>query len=204
MGKIAALILFCATLFAHAQADFGILAIEPRVAAGGGACSTIHETGGNTGGGADREIGQQTINKYQATWFRATNSATLCSVSLKLKAVGSPTMTLTARIYSYSSGSSGTVDSPLGTASDVVNSSTVTASYTMINFPNLSASIVAGTDYCLVIAVSSVDVSNYLHWDVGGDGNFSGHNTEWRSDDGVTWTQNDIVDLSQGVFNLYK
>lgn len=36
MGKITALILFAFTLFARAQADFGLLAIEPNVAAGGG------------------------------------------------------------------------------------------------------------------------------------------------------------------------
>lgn len=91
--------------------------------------------------------------------FTANNTSTRCKITVKMLKVGSPAGTLTACIYTNSSGVPGT---QIGTCSDAVNTSTLSTSEGDITFSNVSANVTDTTQYKLVIKSSQHnDWSNY-------------------------------------------
>jgi hypothetical protein len=127
--------------------------------AGGGGLPK--DTQNNTTTGSNT-VANATLETYHASYFVAGSSYTATSINLRLGKVGSPTMNLTAYIYSDNAGVPGTMLT--GGASGVVAASTINSSEGDTSFTGLTCSITSGTKYWIVLFGSAVDASNYVAW----------------------------------------
>lgn len=126
------------------------------------ACSTKAANTVSAGDGAALPtLGRYSGNWYFASTFTAGSSFTVCAISANLAAVGSPTQTITASIWSDNSG---TPDAQVGTASATVDASGLSGSQTTVQFTGVSASLTSGTTYWVVLGVGANNSSNYINW----------------------------------------
>jgi hypothetical protein len=134
--------------------------------------------------------------RWKAAKFAAGDSVTVCSTSLRLKKVGSPTFNLTAYIY----GSTGTEpdESNIIGGSDSVSASSLSTSYAYISFTGMSAAITNTTEYWIVLVASAVgDASNYVHIRIDTGCDFE--DGVKYSSNGTSWTNSS----SDRGFNYY-
>jgi hypothetical protein len=98
-----------------------------------------------------------------ANGFIASSNYTVTSVKASLYRFGNGTHTVTAQIYSDLNG---TASVAMGTPSTAVNVSTmITESFgTMIEFPNMNASLTSGSLYWMVLWFDHIDFSSYVNW----------------------------------------
>ncbi len=171
-------------LFASVEVDATVIVFK-STGGSGGACDTslISETGAEIG---DYEMGNISSRKYLATKFVATSTDTVCKVDLYLRKLNSPTFDIRVSIFSHDAGD----DDPgtlIGTASDVIDSSTLTGSEAVYTFVNISASITDTVTYWIVLeAVTLGDGSNYVRWHYEASGATERVNTD--DDASGTWT----------------
>lgn len=119
-------------------------------------------------------------NYYVASQFTASSNYTTCKVQFSLKKVGSPTMNLSARIWS---GTSTAPTNLIATGSTTVAASSLTTSYATNDF-SVSATISGGTNFWVGLYGSALgDASNYVQLERNGSG--SGYIK--ASVDGITW-----------------
>lgn len=154
---------------------FSQLAATNAAAAG---CATAQSSSTGTSVG-NKPVGQFSDSDWVASEFTPTNSYTLCTVKLRLYAVGSPSGNLKAYIYAESAGLPTTL---VGTGSDTVAASSVPSTNTVVTFSNMSASLTSSTKYFVVLENSVVNSSNYIGWDAV---SLSGNTA--KSGDGSTW-----------------
>lgn len=133
---------------------------------------------------------------YEASPFIAGASYTLTKVDFTVQAVGSPTFNLKCAIYSDSGVTNPTTPVAIvGTASDELSTSGWSTSDSTKTFVNLSASIVSGTKYWIVIWKSSgaaSDSTNYVQWGFingGSDGGTHTYVVE-KSANAIAWSDN--------------
>lgn len=165
---------------------------------GGGGCNTIKDSYlGNHAGTS--YIG----GGYLATAckFVASNSYTACSVSVVVERIGSgSTYTVHASIYSHDSGSN-QPNVLIGTSSDEVALSSFNTSYGLVTFPNMSATLVSGTTYWIVLRITVADGS-YTNYSQVDTRSFLGQtNGTMLSTNGTTWTV--LGGQSSFQFNCY-
>ena len=132
-------------------------------------------------------ISSHNENDKLAQGFQVTGSQTINDVELYLKKEGTPTGTMTCRIETDNSGEpSGTlVDA---NATTTVAESTVTTSYTEIQFTFSTTFTISGsTQYWIVLSTSRAqDATNNIHW--GADSSAASYaNGEMMRDIGGTW-----------------
>lgn len=127
---------------------------------------------------------------YYGQSFSNTSKMLLTSVTFYLIKIGSPTGTLTAAIYAHDGGTFGSTGKPTGSAlaiSDSVNASTVSTSYSLIDFTFSGANQIvlsASTNYFVVVNFSAT--SNMR---AGGDSTSPTHaGNMTRSSNGSSWT----------------
>lgn len=123
---------------------------------------------------------------YIALPFTAGSSYTLCALDVALRKVGSPVFNVAAAIYTNSGPAPGAL---VGTASTPIAASTATGSYAAVHFSGLSASIVSGTSYYIVVYYTSGTTgyfANYLDLGVA-----SGVSSDYVyiSPAAISWTQ---------------
>jgi hypothetical protein len=134
--------------------------------------------------------------RWKASKFVAGDSATICSISLRLKKTVSPTFSLAAYIY----GSTGTEpdESSILGGSDSVDSASLSTSYAYISFTGMSAAITNTTEYWIVLVASEVgDASNYVNIRIDSGCDFE-EGVKYSSN-GTSWTNSS----STRGFNYY-
>lgn len=153
------------------------------VAPSGSACTTIVQYNTNLaywGELSAASIGNST-NKYVASWFTASETASICKVSLKMDRMSAlgETNSLFLSLYSDSSGLPG---SQLAVVTNTYWTTEENAYQTF----NLSASITSGTKYWLVLGSTRVST-----WHIGTIPGFhtqaGSTNTTYRSVDLSAW-----------------
>jgi hypothetical protein len=155
---------------------------------GSGGCATPQDSNTGTSSPQPMPVGEYTSSKYMSMPFTAGSSYTLCGVTLRMAKVLNPP-NMTAYVYTDNSGVPGTL---LGTGSASFNSSTLSSSEGDAAFVSLTASLTAGTQYWIVVELSSVDNNDFTDWYYTGG---SASNVFQSSADGSTlWqTQNSYV-----------
>ena len=155
---------------------------------GSGGCATPRDS--NTGPSSPNPmtVGQYTSSKYMSMPFKVGSTYTLCGLTLRMAKINNPP-NMTAYVYTDNSGVPGTL---LGTGSASFNSSTLSSSEGDAAFVGLTASLTAGTQYWIVVELSSVNNSDYTDWYYTGG---SASNVFQSSPNGSTqWqTQNSYV-----------
>lgn len=136
------------------DALFGRRAFLSQPAPAGG-CSTVAQTNSNFLEGTYVTLGN--TYKYIASVFTASNSHTICSIvfsNANYRAIPQG-YTVNAAIYTDSSGVPGSL---VGTRSSEVANSTLTeaTTYGYATYPNMSASLTAGTRYWVVLTISGL------------------------------------------------
>lgn len=110
------------------------------------------------------QVGATSASLNVASKFTAANSYSLCKVICYLSQTGTAPFTVVASIFSHNSGT----DEPaslLGAASSSVTASTIPTTETAVTFSNMSATIVSGTIYWVVLTASVVGSgTNCLRW----------------------------------------
>lgn len=135
------------------------------VASGGAApCTTAREdfsTGGTTN---SQSVMNSSSTRYTAQAFTASATYTACAADIYCSKTASPTFNLTLAIFTDSAGSPGTL---VGSRSNAVAASALsTTDGTLQSFTGLSASLVSGTAYWLILECSAnPDVTNFIEWE---------------------------------------
>lgn len=151
----------------------------PGRASTSGGCSTLADSVTGTSAG-NESLGSFSSSTYKGGNFTAASSYTLCSVTLRLAKVSSPTQTAYAAIYTDNSGVPGTL---VGTQSANSSMSGWSASEGDVTFTGMSAAITSGSVYWIILRASAADSSNYgAIYRLGGSGIFA------NSSNGSTWT----------------
>jgi len=146
-------------------------------------CDTVQQMEWGTPTG-DADVGRVSITMFIATKFVATGTYTVCAADLMLSAVGSPTQSLTAAIYSHDAAEDDP-DAIIVKASSPVDASTISGENQTVKFENISADITDGSTNWVVLTVDSYDASNYVDWEWWSS---SPIERAVRDDDGVgTW-----------------
>lgn len=161
---------------------------------GGGACSTQADACISASNAAGYNLGSASNNVWLATRIVADADETICKITLYLQKVGSPTFTLTAKLYTDVTNAPGLL---VGTGSASVEASSVEATYSGIQFSSVSATLTNATVYWIVITASAVgDASNYIqaHGDTACD--TGGTNELMQSANGTSWGS---VTVSRGL-----
>lgn len=172
-----------------------------KVAAAAGGCSTTSDSSMWQTSVGGLGVGQGSSRTYVASSFIVTNTTAHCSVSLVVKAVGSPTWTYEVAVYNDTtpSGSPGTIN---GSWSSAQTTSGLTTAFITNNITlNLSGSLTAGvTNYIVIQAISSPDdFANYIQFD---QYSAPASMTIYSSSDGSTWSvYNDHSQLRNSFFN---
>lgn len=137
-----------------------------------------------------------TTYTYNAHPFVASVSATMCKAQVSLRRTGTAPGTVKVAIYSDSAGSPNV---QIGTASDTVSCSTIGTSAALVDFPNLSATLVSGTTYWFVIIFSAVgtDASNKVETEYG----FASGNQIKVSTNGTVWAPLDFGFFKSKLFS---
>lgn len=165
----------------------------------GGACDVAQDsvTGSTVGSASLAQFGNE---RYMAQKFTAGNSYTLCGADFQLSAVGSPTGTLTATVYSHDSGN----DSPnvqIGAASGTVDASTIGGSEETVSFSGMSSSLTASTIYWAVVFKSTTNNGNHLLWHFEEGG--AGGNSIMKDGDGAgIWASDNAT--KSGKFQFFS
>lgn len=148
--KILLSLLIACSAFAQGQFTFngaGIAAASQTVVSGGGggSCATLYkdqygarDSGNNFG-----------YYFYLGSTFTTVGGGTVCRTLVQLE--GSATGTLQASIYTKSGSSPGTL---IGTASALVNASTIPAIVDFVEFTGMSATLSATTEYFFILHAS--------------------------------------------------
>ena len=146
-------------------------------------CTTAGFTQGTTANNGSASVCNNS-NKYVGQQFTADGTYTACKVDVNLQKVGTPSVNLDVSIYTDNAGVPGTL---IGTASDVIASSTISTSPTTYTFVNMSASLTSGTLYWIVLHASAgVDNSNYIIFV--GTGGSSPNTSPYASINGTSWS----------------
>jgi hypothetical protein len=138
---------------------------------------------------------------YRAFRFTASSTGNRCKLSVKARRLGTPNVFIKAQVYTNVSDLPG---SPIGTASDAIDSSTLSTSYSMVEWDGLVASLTNGVDYWGVLYVSSgtPDNSNLVQLETQNIGS-QPNSPLAQSGDGSSWTADSIANLTQMVFQFY-
>ncbi len=129
-------------------------------------CGTEIQSASTESGTSREPIGDASDRMMAASRFTAAETATICSVKVRLKKVGSPDKAMNFAIFSDNSGQPGTRIGNWSTPYQTENLSTTLDSD--ILFGDIGAGIVSGTVYWLVGRVDgSADSSNYVQWRLG-------------------------------------
>lgn len=168
----------------------------------GGAAATCVTAGQSCGGGTDYD---SNVNwYYEATPFTASESSTVCSISVTIKKVGTPTGTHKVGIYTNNALGCSGKDCPgtlVGNWSDNYNNADLTTSYQTLNrtkaVGGIGASLTATTKYWVVLysSLGSFNAAPYPQ------GNANCGNVVQQSDNGTTWTE---ATVWAPKFQLYK
>lgn len=162
MKRLILLILFLVPNYSWGQEQFtrmtpNMLGSSAGTAAA--ACATLAEETTGT------FLGDSFCRSDSADWYAAQfytdATKTICKIILPFKSVGSPTMSVTAYIYSDSSDSPSTVVAGDCT-SDAVDMTGLPVGETEKTFPNMSCSISTATHYWIVLKCSAIDTDNYI------------------------------------------
>ena len=125
-------------------------------------CSTVRDNTFTTApSGADQTLGRSADIMALATVFTAGSSYTMCSVTAALKATGSPTFNIAAAIFTNSGSGPGSL---VGIASSPKSVSGMSSSYASFNFTGMSAPLVSGNSYFLVIYYTSGTTNYYVDY----------------------------------------
>lgn len=119
----------------------------------------------NADSGTDFVVDNATITGAAQSFANGATATYVVKATVKLKATGSPTGNITASIYSHTGtfGSTGTPSTLVGTASDAIDATTVTAVYETYIFQfSTPVPLSASTNYFLVIEHPDGDASNYV------------------------------------------
>jgi hypothetical protein len=123
-------------------------------------------------------IGKYNTGKWVATKLVVDSSYTACSVKINFAQSGTPALTLTACIYTDSTGPS----TQVGDCSSAINESAIvdTDTYTF----TVSAALSTGT-YWIVLKRNNYDTTNYFSWR-----QVAGYcaNCSYTSTDGSSWS----------------
>jgi hypothetical protein len=129
--------------------------------------------------------------KWLATDFVASADYTLCKAELRLIRTGSPSGTMTAQIHASSAGP--VPGAAVGTASDSVAVGTVGTSFSYITFTNMSASLVNGTAYFMVLKFTANGTAgNVIEWAYGDD---AARECDFSDNSGSSWDEYADVQL---------
>jgi hypothetical protein len=113
----------------------------------------------------DNQLGVGAPQYYISQGFRISDSTTFDAAWVKLSKVGNPSYTITARIYTDAAGSPSAATGSAATLSTKLVTSKADGEW--YRFTGLSAALTAGTQYHLVLTLSTTDASNYIKWRVG-------------------------------------
>jgi hypothetical protein len=166
------LILLCLFCVSALGQTFNVVTANIGSINGAGAapagCTTLaHDAMAESGTGPAAQVGQ-----YCKDWgiqFTAGSSFTVCAVDLVLRALGSPTFTVRADLWSDNG-----ADLPLALlgSSSTLDASTLGATFTTNNFTGLSVALTSGTKYWVVCHASASDPSHSVEWSDGNTYNF--------------------------------
>lgn len=162
MRKIASFLVVA--LLCASPAIAGMTLVAPpagALTAGGGASCTTAQLGYTAASDGTLGLAAFTSTLWKASYFVADGTYTVCAMDFYLEAVGSPTQTLVACIYSHD-GANNEPDTVVGSCSDGVDSTGLPGTETVVSFPNMSASITNAGSYWAVIYADAADASNNI------------------------------------------
>jgi hypothetical protein len=139
-------------------------------------------SGSTTGTGGLNSRSDNTDN-MKAVKFTASASYTCTSIALNLYKAGSPTFNVKAAIWTDVASAPGAL---VGTESNAIASSTFTTSEAIYTFTGVSATLVSGTSYWVVVRESdgaAYSGSNYVQVPYAASSGFS----IFRSETGASW-----------------
>lgn len=131
--------------------------------------------------GTNFQIGSAASNVYRGTKYTPSVTATVCKIELTLRKVNNPTGNLTAYVYDHNAGAN-TPGTLLATSTNVIDSSTLSTSYTQAVFNFTGVALTNGTVYWVVISKVGSSAVNNVTW----EGQSTG-GREIVSTDGSTW-----------------
>lgn len=145
-------------------------------------------------------------NVYRGMSFANTAASKISSCKLYLKKTLSPPGNMTVQLYAHT-GSFGTSSQPANSSSplatsDPIAASTLTTSLALTTFTfsgTAKVALVAGTKYCLVLAYTTGDNSNYVTVGEDGSSPAAGGNRCFSAN-GTTWSSDNLNDL---IFYVY-
>lgn len=166
-------------------------------------CNFLRDSEGSVLGDVDAKICGGSPSHDVATKFVANGTGERCRAELDLEKVGSPTGGFSVSIYSHDA-INDFPDTQIGTASDEIDASSFSTRQ-MVSFENLSATLVDGETYWIVITKTSgaTDNSNHLYWYTKQIDPPTGETEIARREAGV-WSVNSIASLERGHFDLYS
>jgi len=154
--------------------------------------------------GSNFTLGNGTITGQAQSFANGTNAQYLVRAFFQLKKTGSPTGTVTAKLYAHS-GTFGTSSVPTGGAlatSTAVNLTTLTASYQTVEFTFPTPfELAASTNYTIAVEYSGGSGGNYIDVrGLAGTGTHAGN----RSQNTGTWAATAADDLNFSVQTSHK
>lgn len=159
---------------------------------GGGGDSLIYSNGVGTPGSYTGNA-EFSFYVYYGTKFTAPGSVTIHTAELRMDRFGTvPAGTMTAAIYTNSSGHPGTL---IGSASTSIDRTTIPTSETWLAFEDISASISNGVDYWVVLYASSAETGGSIRWYWE-----NGSAAKNGSTDGSSWDSTAAADLGVKLY----
>lgn len=137
-----------------------------------------------------------TVQVYDACPFTASASYTVCRAQVALRRTGTAPGTVKVALYTDATGSPGTL---IGTASVLVDCSTIDTTSALVDFPSINAALVSGTIYWVVVIYSAVgtDASNKVEVEYG----YAAGNQIKVSVDGSIWAPLDFGFFKSKLFS---
>lgn len=163
---------------------------------------------------SEANIDGDTTNLRSDQWqqigqtFTTTSAAALASCKFSLKKLGTPTGTMTAKLYAFTGGYGGS-GKPTGAAlatSGTVSVSSLTTSYQLITFtfPNPKLTVSASTHYAILLDANSVtgNASNYVLMGTDTIGPTQGGDYFFSSDSSTYTSSGTIASLAFYVYGF--
>ena len=129
-------------------------------------------------------VGYDSDTKWSGGIFIADATATLCTVTLRLKEIGVYTGDFTVCIFSDNAGKPNT---SLGCAYVTRDGDDIPSSTGDVEFTGLDVDVTLGTTYHVVGWSSTVSTDNYVQWAYEDDDCSADGEETTRSADGITW-----------------